>query len=525
MIGLIFLIISSCKKDFNFDKVKDPKWNPDFMIPLVDDSISFESAITIYGEEKNFYIDEEGDVSLLYYFRNEAFNLSASDLLILPPFTFSFNHEITPDEQEILKIQDFIISPITFTINLSEEIPNVIIEKLLIKKGAIIINSNISYSNEGYLIISILNATINGTPFSDTIRPFISGNSCDTIDLSNILFDLSSTPNSITLQINGLLKKSNELVVGDMMNSDFNIVISQIGRFEGFLGQMTFPEVEESVKVTIFNNAYTTGNIYFVDPSASVSIINSIGTPIENVITGFRATNTTSGISLDIADRLGENAIITMESPDININPIVIKTVDYSNENTENSMDDFFEVKPDHVFFKIKTTLNPDGQAMNYFSDTSSLYAILKVRLPLFGHFDNLYIQDTFGFSIANQKDIEMFEFKMHIVNGFPLQAKMQIYFIDGNYNELDSLTENIIIPIKEAPVDPSTYLPIPGMFGVKDTSFFFDQQKIERIENAENIVIKAILQSAEEGQLNVKIKAAQSLRLNFSALVQLRKN
>jgi hypothetical protein len=515
----------SCKKDFNFDKVKDLKWNPDFAIPLVDDSITFESAITIFGEEKNFFIDEYGDVSLLYYFRNDAFNISASDLLILPPFTFAFNHEITPTEQEILKIQDLIIPPVTFPINLSNDNPEVIIEKLLIKEGFITVNSNSSFNNNGYLIVSILNASINGTPFSDTIRPFVSGNSNDTIDLANVLFDLSSTPNSTTIQIDGLLKKSNELDTGDLMNSDFNIVIIQIGRFEGFTGQKTFPEVEESVRVTIFNIADAMGNIYVVEPSASVTIVNSIGTPVENVVTELRAANAKSGISLDIADRLGANAIITMESPDINTNQPVTKTVEYSNENTENSMGDFFNVKPDHVFFKIKTRLNPTGQVENFFSDTSSLYALLRVRLPLFGHFDNLSIQDTFGFSIANQKDIEMIEFKTHIVNGLPLQAKIQVYFIDGNYNKLDSLTENSIISIKEAPVDPSTYLPIPGMFGVKDTSFIFDQQKIEKIENAENILVKAILQSAEGGQLNVKIKAAQSLRLNFSALVHLRQN
>jgi len=522
---IILVLLFSCKKDFNFDKTKDLNWNPDIALPLVNDSITFESAIPIFGTDKNFYIDEEGNVSLLYYFRNNAFRILACDLLVLPPFPFAFNHEITPVEQAILEIQDLIIPPVTFPLNLAEDNPDVIIDKLLVKEGSIIVNSDCSFDNEGYLIISIPNATVNGTPFSDTIRPFVSGNSNDTIDLSNVLFDLSSGPNSTSIQIDGLLTKSKELVAGDLMNSAFNVVIMKIGSFEGYLGQKTFPEIAESVRVTIFNNADVTGNMYFVEPSVSVTIVNSIGAPVENIITELKAFNSLSDSSLDIADRLGADSIINIESPVLGSNQSVIKMVDYTNDNTQNSMGDFFNIKPYHVFFNIHTRLNPNGQTMNFFSDTSSLYALLRVRLPLFGHFDNLSIQDTFSFTIASQEDIEFIEFKTHIVNGLPLQAKIQIYFVDYHYNILDSLTGSDVITIKEAPVDHSTFLPIPGMFGTVDTSYYFDPQKIKRIESVENMLVKAVLQSADGGQENVKIKAAQSLRLNFTARLHLKRN
>jgi hypothetical protein len=522
---IIFLTVSSCKKNFNLDSVKDLEWKPDVIIPLVNDSISFESAIPLFGTDKNFFIDEEGNVSLLYYFRNEAFKISASDLLILPPFTFGYSHEITLAEQQLLKIQDLVIPPFTFPIDLSSDNPDILVNKMLVKKGSIIVNATNSFDNDGYQIVSIPNATKNGIPFSDTIRPFVSGNSSDTIDLAEVSFDLSSSPNSTAVVIDGVLIKSNEFVVGDITNSNYDLVIDQIERFEGFLGQKTFPEAEESVRVTIFNNTGAMGNMYFVEPSISITIYNSIGAPAENIVTGLRATNALTGDSLDIAGRLGTNAVIAVESPDINTGQPVIKTVDYSNENTENSMGDFFNVKPYYVFFKINTTFNPTGQVVNFFSDTSTFYARLLVRLPLFGHFDNLFIQDTFKFSIGSTEDIELIEFRTHIVNGLPLQAKMQVYFVDVYNNKLDSLTEDNVILINEAPVDPSTFLPYDGMFGLKDTSFFFYPDKIKKIENAENIFLKAILQSSEGGQENVKIKANQSLKLNFSALAHMRKN
>ncbi len=42
----------------------------------------------------------------------------------------------------------------------------------------------------------------------------------------------------------------------------------------------------------------------------------------------------------------------------------------------------------------------------------------------------------------------------------------MQVYFTDENYNKLDSLAGDDQILISEAPVDPATYLPYPGMYG-----------------------------------------------------------
>lgn len=522
---ILLLLFISCKKDFNFEKVKDLIWKPDFTIPIVADSISFESAIPLFGTDKNFFIDEEGNVSLLYYFTNDAFKISAGDLIVLPTFRFLLNHEITLTEQEILKTQDLITPQISFQIDLSEDNPDLIVDKLLVKGGSIIVNSNSSFNNDGYLIVSIPNATKNGIPFSDTIRPFVSGNSFDAIDLSNVLFDLSSTPNSTTVLIDGLIKKSNDFVIGDIMNSEFNIVISKIEKFEGYLGQRDFSGAEESVMVTLFNNTNDMGNMFFIDPSISVTIVNSIGVPVENTITDLRAVNAISGYSMDIADRLGADSIISLGSPDINVNQPIITTVDFNNGNTGNSMVDFFNVKPNHIFFKIKTRINPSGEGVNFFSDTSSFYALLRVRLPLFGHFDNISIQDTFSFAIGTTNAIELIEFKTHLVNGLPLQAMMQIYFVDNHYNKLDSLTESDVILINEAPVDSLTFLPIPGMFGVKDTSFFFDQYRIKGIEKVENILVKAILQSSEAESYNVKIKANQTLKLNFSAQLHMRKN
>jgi hypothetical protein len=69
LIGLALVFTYGCRKDFDFDKLKTFNWRPDLAIPLVKDSITFEKALIETDQEKNFYIDENGEVSILLYFK------------------------------------------------------------------------------------------------------------------------------------------------------------------------------------------------------------------------------------------------------------------------------------------------------------------------------------------------------------------------------------------------------------------------------------------------------------------------
>lgn len=520
---LLLILLHACKKDFDPDRIKALDWNPELAIPLVKDSITFEKALIETDQEKNFYIDESGEVSILLYFNNKAFRLRPSDLLILPPFDLTYQKEITAAEQQILSAQDLPIPAIPYTIDLGLGNPGVEISKIQVKKGYLLITSTMSFDNEGFLKVSFAEATKNGVPFIVNLGAFIEGIRVDTVDLQGLLIDLSAHPNQLTAVISGILKKNPEPVAGDVIRTDYQIVIEEIGKFEGYLGSLTFSPPEEAVKVTAFNNAYVLGNLWFEDPRVTITAMNSIGIPALITVEKLWGYNTASNVTLDITDRLGPNAYFTIPSPDFISQKPVVTSMTYTNGNTGNSMHDLFNLKPDRVWFKVKAQVNPNGKSLNFFSDTSSFYADLKVQLPLFGHFDHLTLQDTFDFSINKQKEIESILFKLKVTNGLPLTAAMQVYFTDSIYNVMDSLTGVDKVIIREAPVDPTTFLPYPGQFGVKDTSFYVGTERMNRLTGAQKILVRAVMNSANNGIPNVKIKAHQALDLDFKALVKIK--
>jgi hypothetical protein len=512
------LFTISCKKDFEFDKIKPVSWNPDFALPLVNDVITFESALKVTGGENNFYIDDAGDISMLYYFKEDAFHLSPSDLITLPSFPFVYDHLVTPQEQQVIASQDLNIPPITYTFNLNQADPTIRVDKLLIRTGSIVLTMNNTFSNDGHLVLRFPHATKDGVPFVYTTRSIVAGMSSETIDLSGVQFDLTTSSSVLTVLVESSLKKSDHPVANDRVHVDFTLQIPKIGWFEGFLGQRILTPDEASVKVTVFNNAYALGDVYFIDPKASITLVNSLGIPAKVTILKLKATNTGSAVSADITDQLGDAAIVTIPSPLITDKLSAQKCIDYSNANTNGGMETLFNIKPDQVTYKIKTEINPSKSGVNFFSDTSSMYANLQVKLPLYGHFNRLTVQDTFDFSVNRQRDIESAVFKTNLVNGFPLQAVMQVYFVNSSYQIVDSLAGKNCILVNEAPVDPATHLPRPGANGTKDTTFYFDKARMDKLVDANHILVRAVMNSCDNGVTNVKIKATQQLVVHLSA-------
>lgn len=524
-ICLMFLILlPGCKKDFTFDKVKSLTWQPELAIPLVNDSITLRKVLTKSGNEDHFYIDETGNISILYYYKNDAFRISPNDLISISPASFSFLHQVTLAEQEILGVADLTLPPVDFPVSLSGNIPGTRVDKLLVKEGIIRVNTDHTFSNNGSFNVAILNATKNGLPFSFTITPFSEGQANTEIDISGVYLDLSASPDVMHATVSALLKKSGEPVAGDEIRADLQVSIKSIAKFEGFLGQQSISHKEDTVKVDIFNKAYIQGDVYFVDPQVTISIVNSIGIPTEITVRQLVAVNMASGSSLDIADRLGAGAVFHVPSPAINATEPTVTSMDYTNENTGNAMTDMFDLKPDKVAFQISTLINPTGTPLNFFNDSSSSFADLKVKLPLYGHFDNLTYQDTFDLTFDRPEDIERLEFRTNIQNGLPLTALMQVYFVDAYYGRIDSLTGDDRIFIREAPVDPATHLPYPGAYGVKDTSFILNTQRMQNFKYVKKMIVNSVLHSAEGGQIYVKLMADQMVKLNFSARASLRR-
>lgn len=521
---LLAATLAGCRKDLNFDKVKPLTWKPDLALPLVHDSITLRKILTQSGTEDHLYIDESGNISILYYYNNDAFRIRPNDLAKVSPVSFDYYHQITPAEETIIRNGDLTLAPVPYSLTLVGTNNGLRIDKMQVKKGTIRITTDHSFYNGGFLTVRFPDATLAGNPWSFSLGPVREGIADTTVSLAGVIFNLAGSPNTIRVTVEGLLRQSSSVNASDQLNGTFTVTVDTFGLFEGYLGKWTLDGLQDTVRVSVFNNAYTLGDLYFIDPQATITFVNSIGIPADVVVEKMVAINDATGATLDVASRLGAGAFIQVPSPAYPLTAAVVQSVTYTNANTGNAMYDFFNMKPDNVAFQVKTVINPTGTPFNFFTDTCSLRADLRVKLPLWGHFDHLTYQDTFDLVIDRPEEIEFLELKTHIVNGMPMYALLQVYLTDDQYHIKDSLAGDDLIFIREAPVDPSTFLPYPGQYGIKDTTYVIDSQRMTNLDNVTRMLVKGVLFTPDEGTTDVRLRADQSIRLHFAAHAKLKK-
>ncbi len=233
----------------------------------------------------------------------------------------------------------------------------------------------------------------------------------------------------------------------------------------GFLNNRIVSAGPSSVNFDLFNKVVS-GQIEIEDVDFEIEIDNGIGASAEarfNRISGTNKNNNqvdltfTSGndlMAINSAIYNGENQRTTHE--------ISSKKLTSSNSN----IDLFVQNLPSKIEYELEVELNSgivkpplwdDYKQLILFADTpmnfihalDDIKAKLNLEVPLSVIADSLVLVDTLDFNLNSGKgnEIESGKFRLIIDNGFPLDAKTSLYFLDDSELIIDSLwsSENII--------------------------------------------------------------------------------
>lgn len=147
-----------------------------------------------------------------------------------------------------------------------------------------------------------------------------------------------------------------------------------------------------------------------------------------------------------------------------------------------------------------------------------------EVRVPAWFSVENFLRMDTVsanlkGISdIFNDTTISLKDITLYLTakNGFPLEADLQVYFVDDNYRIIDSL-QSPQIQIPPGQINPSTYL----LTSPTITSFEITMsgERFKRIEKSKYLIFKEIFRTGN-GR-DVKLFRSNTLGITLSAKVK----
>jgi hypothetical protein len=136
----------------------------------------------------------------------------------------------------------------------------------------------------------------------------------------------------------------------------------------------------------------------------------------------------------------------------------------------------------------------------------------VHLELPFHGRVSALTISRQFDFDGLGIDDISESIVRVKSLNELPLDAAVQVYFVDGTGVVVDSLFSNPSI-IEGAPVDADGFTQ-EGAEVIMEVPV--TQEKINRINQAESILVRAEVHSTNQGAEPVKFSVTDKLQLSI---------
>jgi hypothetical protein len=163
----------------------------------------------------------------------------------------------------------------------------------------------------------------------------------------------------------------------------------------------------------------------------------------------------------------------------------------------------------------------------NFITDSSKFSVEVLLELPLHGYASFLSLGDTLPFSLGinypsgSEVYAESATFVVNAYNGFPIDAALQLYFVDSSGVILDSLFYSGEQSVFEAgSVGPAPALRVTSTRHTV-TEVYVDRARLDKLGAATEIIIRGTLTSANNPAL-VKIYSDYTLELKLAVRAEL---
>lgn len=502
-IGLLFLftasilLIASCIKEPDLDKLKEPDWSPEFAVPLVSSRLTMNDLI----ENSDGYLSTDSTTGLISLVYETSLNSpDVSKLLKIPDQAFT--SEQTFSIAKFTKEDSIIVNwgdTFEFSFSKGERLDSLQVTGLL-EIGFV---SNFNKTATIELTLPFLRK--NGMPYVLNLNHIYDGNLPvvlkRTIDLNEQGIYLNSDGNTQNLGKPEFRLKSSldNFVNQSPYHISVDVKFKSLGLKSafGYLAQYSY-DVSDSVSIDLFDHDFG-GDIQISDVFLNLKVANSFGMPVKVDFLNIKALSAKNPpyqvIINDIPNPVNILAPgISQAGQSVNTN-ININSKDLVNA---------INMKPDKIIYSIRGSTNPDTTTKNNFIlNNSSVNVVAGIEMPLHLAINKLALQDTMEFDVSNIDELESCLIRLYNTNAFPFDVKLQVYLLDASNIVIDSLIQGNSYFIASATVSgPPEYKVTQPAISRIDINF--DKVRVGKLKLTKNIVIRGELSTYNQGYIKL---------------------
>lgn len=536
--AIVIITFMQCMHDeYDFSKLDDEmEIKAGVLTPIAYGSLTLDDLISEF--DSSSYISSDADGLLMITYEDSLFSYLADELLEIP----------SQDFIEFFIESDFNIPPgwgvgETISIDRTKSFPFTFshgekLDSMILDEGSMVFDISSEFRHTGTIDVTFPNIRLNGTPFTRQIpidvadgtftynEPFVLDGY--TIYLSDSVgTDTMFIPVEFNIE---LINSGAGMNAGEQIDITANIQDMNFEAIFGYVGDYELITQTGDIDLGFFENTID-GYVRFENPQVNFNITNSYGVPAGVSITRMVGFNGSDSIQMTFNEDLDTFGYAYPRLSDY-LNNDIHKDTTISINNTNSNVADFLSFLPSSLEYSLSATSNPPGSnSYNFVSDGSKMDVGFEFVLPLWFKADSFAFEDTIDMNLEEIEEegdiIDRVSVMLEVSNGLPLDIDFQIYFVDENYNHVDTLFANEVRPvISHAIIDETTNEVIAP--GVKPSLIEFEGDEIMDLSTVRYGIIDAGLKTPSDSNnelISVKFMDDYSIDFNISVGIDVKAN
>lgn len=538
---ILSILIASCKLK-NTPEHLGVDIRPSLAGPLVDVNLKLKDVVDSQGNID--VLTERSDKVYLISYRDTVFSDTIAKYIRLEDQNFTESFQVPA--VDLAQYSGNL--PVSKTVTVNDEVDFAVsnaeqrFEAITFKSGLLKFNFDSDFPYEMSVEITFPDLRRVGSNVALNIPitvPARGKNFTSSVDLKDFNIDLTkngSTENKLRYILKYTLKKP--AGIGEpitVLNNNFSVKGSltslRYSYLAGKLGEIVLNPPASSIKVELFEN-FVDSKISFSEPVINLNFDNSAGidadVAIDPLLIKFAKRNNDSIIKRDNSPGFLDTVIA---GPNMsNVGGTVTTHVVWNSQNS--NIEFAFEPSPFDIHYKAQITLNKKKNGVaaksNFITDKSIVRVRAEVLLPTVATLYYLTVGDTVEVSKGSNPlesidfNFDSIAFKLNAENGFPLDCKLQAYFLDSAKIRRDSIFQNF-----NKPILPAATINADGIAIASSRQYYqrsFSKQKYDKdLKNCRYIYIEGRFNSATKNGTpqSVKILSDNTLRVKLSGEVK----
>lgn len=379
------------------------------------------------------------------------------------------------------------------------------LDSLILKGGTLRVNISSGFQHPTLVTVSLPGSVQGGAAISTNLQLSMPGTGptqgTSVLDLNGARLNTRAggQPNRLAVRLQVQFTKTmNPVSVSDSLLVSFEIQQPRFSKLIGFMGNGDFPLPQDTLEIPVLSQALG-GNFLLSNPKLEFSYRNGFGLPVSAQFLSSQAYYASPGTpSASLTGSWSAPFSIAAALAGIPVNG----GFDISNANS--NIVNLIQQVPRGFVFNLKATPNPGvTTGQNTILDTARFKLDMGIRLPLQGRLEQFSFLDTVPLTIINLSRIERITFRTTIANALPVGCKFQAYFMNAQYQVLDSLNQNDTSYVVAPPEVNSAGI-VVGAPAEKTTDFEIEAGSIARLNGVKYLLLVATATTSGAPSTNV---------------------